>query len=80
MTKTVDLFSLQEELREELKKKVDVVGNSIVRKTTCMSYPNWQHDCCKLSEPTENIVAWQKFLPTGPITLLPILSVRLYGL
>lgn len=52
--------------------------NSMVRRELGIPTVKWNYDqsavvavLC-LSEPTENNVAWQRFLPTGPIAMLPL--------
>ncbi|XP_068195734.1 ubiquinone biosynthesis monooxygenase COQ6, mitochondrial [Antennarius striatus] len=53
-------------------------ANSMVRRALGIPTVKWNYDqsavvaVLHLSEPTENIVAWQRFLPTGPIAMLPL--------
>ncbi|TKS86456.1 Ubiquinone biosynthesis monooxygenase COQ6, mitochondrial [Collichthys lucidus] len=52
--------------------------NSMVRRNLGIPTVKWNYDqsavvaVLHLSEPTENNVAWQRFLPTGPIAMLPL--------
>uniref|UniRef100_A0A8C5BYF2 Ubiquinone biosynthesis monooxygenase COQ6, mitochondrial n=1 Tax=Gadus morhua TaxID=8049 RepID=A0A8C5BYF2_GADMO len=52
--------------------------NSMVRRDSGIPTVRWNYDqsavvaVLHLSEPTENNVAWQRFLPTGPIAMLPL--------
>ncbi|XP_057715937.1 ubiquinone biosynthesis monooxygenase COQ6, mitochondrial isoform X2 [Corythoichthys intestinalis] len=52
--------------------------NSMVRRQLGIPTVKWNYDqsavvaVLHLSEPTENNVAWQRFLPTGPIAMLPL--------
>ncbi|XP_051942569.1 ubiquinone biosynthesis monooxygenase COQ6, mitochondrial isoform X1 [Hippocampus zosterae] len=52
--------------------------NSMVRRQLGIPTVKWNYDqsavvaVLRLSEPTENNVAWQRFLPTGPIAMLPL--------
>ncbi|KAM9356332.1 ubiquinone biosynthesis monooxygenase COQ6, mitochondrial [Pholidichthys leucotaenia] len=52
--------------------------NSMVRRELGIPTIKWNYNqsavvaVLHLSEPTENNVAWQRFLPTGPIAMLPL--------
>nr|XP_020446572.1 ubiquinone biosynthesis monooxygenase COQ6, mitochondrial [Monopterus albus] len=52
--------------------------NSMVREELGIPTVKWNYDqsavvaVLHLAEPTENNVAWQRFLPTGPIAMLPL--------
>ncbi|XP_071794453.1 ubiquinone biosynthesis monooxygenase COQ6, mitochondrial-like [Asterias amurensis] len=52
--------------------------NSLIRTLSDVPMIQWQYDqsavvaTLRLSESTDNVVAWQRFLPTGPIAMLPL--------
>ncbi|XP_041070818.1 ubiquinone biosynthesis monooxygenase COQ6, mitochondrial [Carcharodon carcharias] len=52
--------------------------NSMVRQSTGIQTVQWKYDqsavvaTLRLAEPTDNNVAWQRFLVTGPIAMLPL--------
>nr|XP_061824769.1 ubiquinone biosynthesis monooxygenase COQ6, mitochondrial-like isoform X2 [Nerophis lumbriciformis] len=56
--------------------------NSMVRRKLRIPTVKWNYNqsavvaVLHLSEPTENNVAWQRFLPTGPIAMLPLSDTK----
>ncbi|XP_048455986.1 ubiquinone biosynthesis monooxygenase COQ6, mitochondrial [Rhincodon typus] len=52
--------------------------NSVVRQSAGIQTMQWKYDqsavvaTLRLAEPTDNNVAWQRFLVTGPIAMLPL--------